>query len=91
MLHILQNHSYVFLKFITLCYQIVFPNKDADHLQFKQVLEESFPKLKDADGKFLLYRGKGNSGAVRELEKIPPSPNGYTIPWLRDRQLIGAV
>ena len=75
---------------VFLMYQIIF-NKTAGHRQLRSQLEDAFPQLKTLDGHFLLYRGQGASCSVRQLEKLKPGPQGYSVDWLRDHLAVGSA
>ena len=62
--------------------RVVFPNKNADHEEFQRFLENKYPRLK-AGGWFEVLRAVG--GGQRPLVLLPPSKEGYTIPYLRER------
>lgn len=68
--------------------RIVFPNKNADHNNFIEILQKEFPKLKDGGGVELL-RAVGGGGGQRGLQVIPPGTQGYTAPYLREHICIG--
>ncbi len=63
--------------------KIVFPNKKASHDEFRKELEKAFPKLASQNGAFELSRS-GSGGSCRPLNIIPPSKDGYAIPFLKD-------
>lgn len=63
--------------------KLVCPNKNAGHTEFCQFLEEKFPKLK-AGGGFEVLRSSGGGGGQRPLIVVPPGPDGYSIPYLKE-------
>ena len=65
--------------------------KEGDHNYLGKELEALFPKLKAADGKFLLHRTLGGGIGKRSLHKIPLGPQGNTIKWLQENIAIGAA
>ena len=65
--------------------------KKGDHDYLRKELEAPFPKLKAADGKFLLHRTLGGGSGKRSLHKIPLGPQGYTIKWLQENIAMGAA
>ena len=62
--------------------KLVCPNKNANHSEFSQLLEEKFPKLKG--GGFELLRCSGGGGGLRPLVVVPPGPAGYSVPYVKD-------
>lgn len=67
--------------------RIVFPNKNAEFLKLKAVLETEYPQLKLQDGAFELMRAEGG-GYSRPLCLIPIPSCGYSVPYLKD--MVGA-
>ena len=63
--------------------RVVFPNKNASHDEFQRFLENKFPKLK-AGGGFEVHRAAGGDGGQRSLIPILPTPEGYTVPHLKE-------
>ena len=68
--------------------KIVFPNKNADHDGFMNILEKEYPKIKEGGGIELL-RAVGGGGGQRKLEVLSPGPQGYSITYLRNNICIG--
>jgi hypothetical protein len=63
--------------------RIVFPDKKAEFLKVKQVLETEYPKLTTQDGAFEFLRAEGG-GCNRTLCLIPIPSDGYSISYLKD-------
>lgn len=68
--------------------KVVFPNKNANHDDFLDILQKEYPKLKEGGGIELL-RAVGGGGGQRKLEVLSPGQQGYTIPYLRGTICIG--
>ena len=64
--------------------RLVFPNRKASHKDLQDFLESKFPKLKAAGG-FEVLRAHGGGGRQRTLVLLPPSKEGYTVPYLEER------
>lgn len=64
--------------------RLVFPNRKASHHDVQKFLESKFPKMK-AEGGFEVLRAHGGGGGQRSLIPLPPSHEGYTVPYLNER------
>ena len=64
--------------------RITFDDKKSGHGKVRQVLETIFPKLKGQSGAFELLRGV-RGGTACDLIQIDMSPQGYTVPYLKDQ------
>ena len=64
--------------------KLVFPNKNANHMEVQSFLEEKFPQLSDGGGIEVL-RAVGAGGGQRSLHFVPPGREGYTLAHLRER------
>ncbi|XP_049450807.1 uncharacterized protein LOC125900079 [Epinephelus fuscoguttatus] len=56
--------------------------EDGDHLEISRFLTETFPKMEDLSGGWLLHKATGGSGR-RKLTVIPPEAEGYSVKALR--------
>ena len=66
--------------------KICFHNK-AKFAEFRQKLEEAFPKLCEGGG-FEIMR-TGHQGSNSSLTTITPPASGYSVPFLRDSSGLG--
>ncbi|XP_028400612.1 uncharacterized protein LOC114523779 [Dendronephthya gigantea] len=64
--------------------KVVFPNKNASHEELQKFMEEKFPKMKGSGG-FEVLRAVGGGGGQRVLSLIPPSREGYSVSYLKER------
>ena len=64
--------------------KVVFPNKNASHEELQKFMEEKFPKMKGSGG-FEVLRAVGGGGGQRVLNLIPPSREGYSVSYLKER------
>ncbi|XP_077363569.1 uncharacterized protein LOC144007633 [Festucalex cinctus] len=56
--------------------------EDGDHNEISRLLAETFPKMRDLSGGWLLYKSTGGGGR-RKLVVIPPETEGYSTKALR--------
>ena len=68
--------------------KVVFPDKNADHDEFIEVLENVFPKLKCGGG-IQLLQATGGGGGQRNLKLLYPSEDGYSVPYLKGPMAVG--
>ncbi|XP_024113643.1 G2/M phase-specific E3 ubiquitin-protein ligase [Oryzias melastigma] len=50
---------------------------DANHMEISDILCESYPKLKDLEGAWLIHKASGGAG-IRKLNLVTPEDVGYT-------------
>uniref|UniRef100_A0A8C9ZTH1 HECT domain-containing protein n=1 Tax=Sander lucioperca TaxID=283035 RepID=A0A8C9ZTH1_SANLU len=56
--------------------------EDGDHTEISMLLANTFPKMEDLCGGWLLHKATGGSGR-RKLTVIPPEAEGYSVKALR--------
>ena len=62
-------------------------SSNANYSKLEEKLFEVYPKLSDGGGFQILQTGAG--GHSSSLSVISPSPNGYSVPFLRDESGLG--
>ena len=65
--------------------QIKSNGKKGDHEFFIKKICEEFPPLKTQNGAIMLWKCNVAGSHSRPLDKVIPGPNGYSIPFLRER------